>query len=186
MLKNRHSFRFLEIVFLVCFLLGIVAANLYGKGRLEQYGIINTCFIQQLKYVHVSKIDFLIYIISIRIPVIFLLLVLGMTSLYRIVHGAFLAWTGFAFGFLCVAAISNLGIGAVLLILGFLFPHYLFYGASYLITVHVQWRYHEAYAGKKIIEWIIVWSIILMLFLIGMITEAYINPLFYPLLLKYY
>lgn len=89
LLKNRHSFRFLEIVFLVCFLLGIVAANLYGKGRLEQYGIINTCFIQQLKYVHVSKIDFLIYIISIRIPVIFLLLVLGMTSLYRIVHGAF-------------------------------------------------------------------------------------------------
>lgn len=183
-LKKHHGIRFLEIIFLICFFLGIIAANLYGRGKLEQYGIINSYFIQQLKYVSVSKSDFLVYIISIRLPGMLLLLVLGMTSLYKAVHGVFLSWAGFSLGFLCVAAISNLGIAAVLLLLGFLFPHCLFYGASYLMTVRMQWKYHEAYTKRRIVEWGVLWSIILLLLLIGMITEAYINPLFYPALLK--
>lgn len=183
-MRRRHNVRYLEIIMLAFFAIGIVTANLYGKSRLNQYGLMNHYFIQQIKYVSVNKADFFVYILSVRIPVLLFLLVLGMTSLYKFIHGAFLAWTGFSFGFICVSAISNLGMGAVLLVLGFLFPQILFYALCYLLLVFMQWNYHEHDRKKKRMEWMILFGILLMLFSIGVITEAYVNPLFYPFLLK--
>ncbi|MDE7062259.1 MAG: stage II sporulation protein M, partial [Lachnospiraceae bacterium] len=173
---QKRKIRWFEMVFFLFFVLGIILANLFKESQMNQYGVINSYFIQQLKYIEIRGGDFLVYIISKRIPLLVFLCVLGMTALCRTVHGCFLAWAGFSLGFLCVAAIRNMGAGAVGLIMLSLFPHYLFYGAGYGILLHMQRQYQEDLRKRPRLEWCAVWGVVAMLFLLGMLSEAYINP----------
>lgn len=173
---RKRKLQLFEVLFFLFFLLGIILANLFKESQMNQYGVINSYFIQQLKYMQIHGGDFLVYILSKRLPVLLLLCILGMTVLYRTVHGCFLSWIGFSLGFLCVTAIRNLGAGAVGLILISLFPHYLLYGAGYGTLLHVQKQVQENCRRRSKVEWCAVWGIIGMLFLLGMLSEAYVNP----------
>ena len=48
-IRREKHLHLLEVLFLGCFVIGIIAANLYGRSRLQQYGILNDYFIQQIK-----------------------------------------------------------------------------------------------------------------------------------------
>lgn len=181
---QKRKLRLLEVLFFLFFLLGIILANLFQESQMNQYGVINSYFIQQLKYMQIHGGDFLVYILSKRLPVILLLCILGMTALHRTVHGCFLSWIGFTLGFLCVTAIRNLGAGAIGLILTSLFPHYLLYGAGYGMLLHVQRQYQEGGRRRTRVEWCALWGVIGMLFLLGMLSEAYINPSVFQFFLK--
>lgn len=174
--KQKRKIRWFEMIFFLFFVFGIILANLFKESQMNQYGVINSYFIQQLKYVEIRGGDFLVYIISKRLPLLILLCVLGMTALYRAVHGCFLGWAGFSLGFLCVAAIRNIGAGAVGLIVISLFPHYLFYGAGYGILLHTQRQYQEELRRRPRLEWCAVWGVIVLVFVLGMLSEAYVNP----------
>lgn len=176
MSTQKRKIRWFEMIFFLFFLLGIILANLFKESQMNQYGVINSYFVQQLKYIEIRGGDFLVYIISKRLPLLIFLCVLGMTVLYRAVHGCFLAWAGFSLGFLCVAAIRNMGAGAVGLIVLSLFPHYLFYGAGYGILLHMQRQYQENFRKRPRLEWCAIWGVIVMFFLLGMLSEAYVSP----------
>ena len=99
-IRREKHLHLLEVLFLGCFVIGIIAANLYGRSRLQQYGILNDYFIQQLKYITIEKHDYFIYVLSARAPVVLALIFFGMTPWYRVVNSIFLIWSGFSFGFL--------------------------------------------------------------------------------------
>ena len=61
-IRREKHLHLLEVLFLGCFVIGIIAANLYGRSRLQQYGILNDYFIQQLKYITIEKHDYFITI----------------------------------------------------------------------------------------------------------------------------
>ena len=126
-IRREKHLHLLEVLFLGCFVIGIVAANLYGRSRLQQYGILNDYFIQQLKYITIEKHDYFIYVLSARVPVVLALIFFGMTPWYRLVNSIFLIWSGFSFGFLCVMAIGNIGAGAIWLMIIALCPQFIFY-----------------------------------------------------------
>ena len=69
-IRREKHLHLLEVLFLGCFVIGIIAANLYGRSRLQQYGILNDYFIQQLKYITIEKHDYFIYVLSARAPVV--------------------------------------------------------------------------------------------------------------------
>lgn len=54
-IRREKHLHLLEVLFLGCFVIGIIAANLYGRSRLQQYGILNDYFIQQLKYITIEN-----------------------------------------------------------------------------------------------------------------------------------
>ena len=96
-IRREKHLHLLEVLFLGCFVIGIIAANLYGRSRLQQYGILNDYFIQQLKYITIEKHDYF-YLCTIRkstgCPCINFF---GMTPWYRVVNSIFLIWSGFFF-----------------------------------------------------------------------------------------
>lgn len=175
-LRREKHLHILEILFLSCFVIGIVAANLYGRSRLQQYGILNDYLIQQLKYITIEKHDYFIYVLTARLPVVLGLIFFGMTPWHRLVNGMFLIWSGFSFGFLCVMAISNLGAGAILLMVTALLPQFIFYVLGYWMLLRVEEKYQSGTEHAKMGEWLLLWGILLLLFFIGFLTEAYLNP----------
>ena len=175
-IRREKHLHLLEVLFLGCFVIGIIAANLYGRSRLQQYGILNDYFIQQLKYITIEKHDYFIYVLSARVPVVLTLIFFGMTPWYRVVNSIFLIWSGFSFGFLCVMAISNIGAGAIWLMMIALCPQFIFYVSGYLLLLKLEEKYQCGKEHGKLGEWILLWGIILLLFFIGFLTEAYLNP----------
>lgn len=172
---KQQKYLWIEIVFFASFTAGIVAANLFGQAKLEQTGILSTYFIQQFKYLTISKSDYLIYICGIRIPVVIFLLTFGMTMVYKLIHGGVMAWVGFSLGFVCVGAISNMGIRAIPVLLASVLPHYIFYGLGYAAMVRMQWNHHVAHQKKTMVEWVVLYAIVLVLFLLGILSETYIS-----------
>ena len=163
-IRREKHLHLLEVLFLACFVIGIIAANLYGRSRLQQYGILNDYFIQQLKYITIEKHDYFIYVLSARAPVVLALIFFGMTPWYRVVNSIFLIWSGFSFGFLCVMAISNIGAGAIWLMMIALCPQFIFYVSGYLLLLKLEEKYQCGKEHGKLGEWILLWGIILLLF----------------------
>ncbi len=109
-----------------------------------------------------------------------------MTPWYRVVNSIFLIWSGFSFGFLCVMAISNIGAGAIWLMMIALCPQFIFYVSGYLLLLKLEEKYQCGKEHGKLGEWILLWGIILLLFFIGFLTEAYLNPGMVHFVLKKY
>lgn len=174
--NQKKSYLPLEIVFFLSFLTGIVLANiLVAKGG-NQYDIVNSYFLQQLKQTKINRADYLFYVLEIRLPVILGILILGMTSLYAVVHYFFASWVGLSFGFLMVTSIMNLGLEKLPFIFMSMFPHDVLYLVVYLAIMKIQWEYHRGGIKRRIWEWITLWAILAMTFLIGILMEVYISP----------
>ena len=84
---------------------------------------------------------------------------------------AFLAWTGFSSGMLLSMAVLSMGIkGSILCIVGIL-PQFLLYIPAYMVIIWYSYTYPQN-------RWNTQKSIFLGLtMLVGIILEAYINPI---------
>ena len=181
--KRVSSIKWLEYIFFGSFLLGIILANLCGKDSLEQFGIFNTYYLKQFQYAKILDSDLLAYIMEIRVPILGMLILTGMTSFWYPLQILFVGWNGGILGFLCVSGIMNLGVGAILLMGTALFPQYIFYVLMYLILLKTFSQYHDpkevCYTGQRTQKrfWLLVVAgLIAAIFLIGLLSEAYINP----------
>lgn len=181
--KRISRMKCLEYIFFGSFLLGIVFANLCGKENLGQFGIFNTYFLKQFQYAKIQDTDLLAYILETRVPVLIILILSGMTSFWYPLQILFVVWNGGIFGFLCVSGIMNLGAGAILMMGTALFPQYIFYVVMYLILLKTFSQIHApkevVYGGSKESNrlWLLfVSGLVLAIFMIGIMAEAYINP----------
>ncbi|MGN0341317.1 MAG: stage II sporulation protein M [Roseburia sp.] len=173
---HNKNYLLLEIDFFLFFLTGIILANIYQSSVANHYGIVNSYFLQQLKQTRIDRADYLFYVLEIRLPVLLGILILGMTSVYAIVHFLYVSWFGVSFGFLVVTSIMNLGLDKVLFILMSVFPHGIFYLLVYVGILHLQWQYHRDTHRRRLREWMVLWILMGMTFLIGVLLEVYISP----------
>jgi hypothetical protein len=181
--KRVSGIKWLEYIFFVSFLIGIILANLFGKDNLGQFGIFNTYFLKQFQYAKIQDGDLLAYIMEVRTPILFILILTGMTGFWYPLQMIFVVWNGGILGFLCVSGIMNLGPGAILLMGTALFPQYIFYVFMYLVLLKT---FNQIHSPKDVIYgsakeskrfWILfVAGIVIAIFLLGLLSEAYINP----------
>lgn len=61
-----------------------------------------------------------------------------------------------------------------------------FYVSGYLLLLKLEEKYQCGKEHGKLGEWILLWGIILLLFFIGFLTEAYLNPGMVHFVLKKY
>lgn len=181
--KKMSSIKWLEYIFFGSFFLGIILANLCGKDSLEQFGVFNTYYLKQFQYAKIMDSDLLAYIMEIRVPILGMLILTGMTSFWYPLQILFVVWNGGILGFLCVSGIMNLGVGAILLMGTALFPQYIFYVLMYLILLKTFSQLHDqkevCYMGQRTQKrfWLLVVAgLIVAIFLLGLLSEAYINP----------
>lgn len=173
-----------EIVYFAAFFFGILLANLLGVEQLKQYGILNEYFLNQLLYASVNQNDLLFYIAENRGLIFLLLLTFGVTKFGIPVHFIFIVWNGFSFGIAMVSVIVNFGFKGILILCAFLLPQYLFYIPLYFMLFFFSNHWmnvnrkdkHMQQMFTKTVWAIFFFGVMILLFVIGIMTESYMNP----------
>ena len=160
---------------LAAFFAGIIIANLWGSELLVTYGIFNTYFLNQFASANINYDKLLYEILCIRGKEIAALLIL---EHFWTAKGVLLlseCLLGVSFGILLVVAIANFGaVGPVSVFCG-VFPQWLFYLSGGLLFFFMQIRKEDGRQGKAG-EMVAGYLLCLLLFILGILAEVYINP----------
>ena len=160
------------------FLTGIIYANLMSKDYIASMGIFSELFLSQYTQAEIDVMEFMWYVIRVRVLPLVLVAALGCTRLRKGIAGGFLAWTGFCAGMIMTSAVLKMGVKGVILCLIALMPHFLFYAAGYIVLLWYLFTYPEA-------RWNLSKTVCIALFLIvGILLECYVNPIIMELFLK--
>lgn len=160
------------------FLIGIVYANLISKDYIASIGIFSDFFLSQYSQAEIDVMEYMWYIIRVRVIPLALVAALGCTRIRKGIVGGFLAWTGFCAGMIMTSAVLKMGVKGLILCLIALTPHFLFYAAGYLVLLWYLFTYPEA-------RWNLAKTVSMALFIaVGVLLECYVNPIIMELFLK--
>lgn len=176
------------------FVAGIFAANLMGREAVSNAGVLNDYFIEKFQYAQVNGENLLFYIMRERLPLLLLLFLLLFTS-FGVLGGVFaLGWQGFSVGFMLSTGIAKYGVKGMVLVLGGLFPQYLFYFPVYLLYCSLAVSLRQQLRGegngaspdRKVLYGmgLLALAILLAMFAAGIFLESYINPVVLKNILK--
>lgn len=176
------------------FAVGILLANMMGREAVSNAGILNDYFVEKFQYTEVSGENLFFYIIGERAPLVLLLLMLTLTTFGMVGGILMLSWQGFSVGFMLSTAIAKYGVKGILLVLGGLFPQYLFYLPVYILycylTNYLRLRWSKDRIGNGsdrgyiLGAWLVSAAGLLLLFVAGIFLESYMNPLILKKILK--
>lgn len=163
---------------LVGFLTGIIYGNVFAKEYILSMGIFDEYLLSQYSGLNVRIEEYIWYIIRVRIvPVIFLIFA-GCTKYKKIASSVFIVWTGFSFGLILTSAIIRLQIKGIIVCLISILPHFICYIGGYLMLLIYYMTYpNSRWTTMKTFSFILFW-------LLGVISECYINPGLIELVIK--
>lgn len=174
---------------LLAFLAGILLANLSGKELLTNFGILNAYYLEQYT-AHGIDCDRLFCIVLLeRMKAVLAIVILGKLVRGRNLFFIVESILGAMFGFLLAAAVTNLGLSGMAVMLGAMFPQWLFYQAD--IFLYTKYRQEiettVRYGRTEAKKWMASVGVFLMFaitFLLGVLTESYLNPYLLDKILK--
>lgn len=107
-----------------------------------------------------------------------------------------LDWQGFSVGFMLSTAIAKYGMKGIFLVLGSLFPQYLFYFPVYILCCYLASYLRQRMRQDRIGNgsdrgyiygaWLTAAVGILLIFLAGVFLESYVNPTILKKILKFF
>lgn len=165
--KGKHI---LILIFFTGLCLGVIYANWKLDTFLEQKGVFQTFFLSEYARITVQKKEYLFYLLKIRLIPLILLLALSGSRYRKPVGMIWLAGNSFLLGLLFVTAVLQRGIAGIVICLIGGFPQWCFYAPATLLLVWMDYRYPEVRWNKT------KGFVLLMTFAIGILTEAYVNP----------
>ena len=151
MIKNQS--RVVILIYMIGFLLGIVYMNMSGGEYISSMGIFNRYFAEQFQKADIKGVQYLGYLVRLRVLPAIILALIGTTRFRRIGSTVFLVWTGILCGVYFTCAVMNHGVSGVLFCVVGLLPHmacYLFaYGILFMTIFFYpkkQWNYEKTIA----------------------------------------
>lgn len=151
MIKNQS--RVVILIYMIGFLLGIVYMNMSAGEYISSMGIFNRNFAEQFQKTDIKGVQYLGYLVRLRVLPAIILALIGMTRFRRIGSTVFLVWTGILCGVYFTCAVMNHGVSGVLFCVVVLLPHmacYLFaYGILFMTIFFYpkkQWNYEKTIA----------------------------------------
>ena len=173
-------------VVLASFLGGILLANLLDRQLLVTYGILNDYYLSRYTYQSIDRNQLFCCVWMERCKAAFLIFLLGHALPRRVFPGLLQGVVAAGFGFLAVVAIFNLGMPGIVICLGGLLPQWLFYLAA--MAVYLEER-REGLPGSIRREWpayLLRVLLILILFMLGILAESYLNPVLLGYILNFF
>ena len=167
------------LIYMIGFLLGIVYVNMVSGEYIYSVGIFNRNFADQFQKADLEGLQYLVYLIRLRIMPAIILAIIGTTRFRRIGSVMFLVWTGMLCGVYFTCAVMNRGVGGVLLCVAGLLPHmvcYLFAYGIMLMTIFFYPQKHWNY--EKTIAFCLA-------ICMGIALEYKANPILVKLILKW-
>lgn len=151
MMKNQS--KVVILIYMIGFLLGIVYMNMSAGEYISTIGIFNRNFAEQFQKADIEGVQYLGYLVRLRVLPAVMLVMIGTTHFRRIGLSVFLVWTGILCGVYFTCAVMNRGVSGVLLCVAGLLPHMLCYLFAYgilLMTIFFypkkQWNYEKTIA----------------------------------------
>ena len=151
MIKNQS--RVVILIYMIGFLLGIVYMNMSAGEYISSMGIFNRNFAEQFQKADIKEVQYLGYLVRLRVLPAIILALIGTTRFRRIGSTVFLVWTGILCGVYFTCAVMNHGVSGVLFCMVGLLPHmvcYLFaYGILFMTIFFYpkkQWNYEKTIA----------------------------------------
>lgn len=151
MIKNQS--RVVILIYMIGFLLGIVYMNMSAGEYISSMGIFNRNFAEQFQKTDIDGVQYLGYLVRLRVLPAIILALIGTTRFRRIGSAVFLVWTGMLCGVYFTCAVMNHGVSGVLFCVVGLLPHmacYLFAYGILLMTIFFypkkQWNYEKTIA----------------------------------------
>lgn len=168
--------------FLICFLAGIILANLLGTDTFQKNGNLTRYYLQQFRYSSIQSKELLWHVGCQRLILILLLLAFSLLPKGKTVHWVFIAWCGFAYGYFCVLLISACEAKGLLLCLVALFPHFCAYIPAYLGMVQLSERRRDQSPWQRLASI----GVVLVLMILGILLESYANPVILQKVLSFF
>lgn len=168
--------------FLLCFLVGIILANLLGADSFQKNGNLTRYYLQQFQYSNIQSEELLWHVGCRRLILILLLLAFSLLPKGKTVHWVFIAWCGFAYGYFCVLLISAFEAKGLILCLVALCPHFFAYIPAYLGMVQLSERRRDQSSWQRLASV----SVVLVLMIIGILLESYTNPVILQKVLNFF
>lgn len=112
MIKNQS--RVVILIYMIGFLLGIVYMNMSAGEYISSMGIFNRNFAEQFQKADIKGVQYLGYLVRLRVLPAIILALIGMTRFRRIGSTVFLVWTGILCGVYFTCAVMNHGVSGVL------------------------------------------------------------------------
>lgn len=176
-----------KITIAAVFIMGIILGTFlcgqiigYSSDKINIYG---NFVIRTLKYENISSMNLLKYIAAYRIKEFIIIVVISMTYVKSVLYGIYAGYVGIRLAVL----ISTLTIMnkkmAVLWFLLLNMPHMILYviAVVWLINTSMDEGGEQIIRGRKISR-LKIWSIICILYALGILSEVFINPILINLL----
>ena len=112
MIKNQS--RVVILIYMIGFLLGIVYMNMSVGEYISSMGIFNRNFAEQFQKADIKGVQYLGYLVRLRVLPAIILALIGTTRFRRIGSTVFLVWTGILCGVYFTCAVMNHGVSGVL------------------------------------------------------------------------
>lgn len=176
-----------KLYIIAVFMFGIISGTFlcgqiigYSADKVNIYG---NFVIRTLKYENISSINLFKYIFSYRIKELIVIAVISMTYIKSTLYGVYAAYVGIRFAVLMsMLTIMNKHM-AILWFLLLNMPHTILYAIAiiWIINTSIEGKKEQFIHGKRI-HIRKVWFLILLLYFIGILAEAFVNPILIGLL----
>lgn len=165
------------------FFAGILTANLWGKELLTTYGIFNTYFLNQYAYAKIDYDKLLYELLWFRGKEIAAVLVLERFFPAKAVLLLLECLLGVSFGILMVVAIANFGAAGIVPVLSGVLPQWIFYLAGGVLFFSIRIK-EEPYLRNGTPGIFAGYVLCLLFFILGILSEVYVNPVLCQQILK--
>lgn len=175
------------LIFLA-FLAGIVLANLSGKEVLAGYGILNEYYLNRYSWRALDCDRLFCTVFVERLKAVILLVLLERLIRGRIYILSILSIFAMGIGYLMTVAIVNLGVRGILVIVGGIFPQWIFYLLAIVMYGRIRIEQEcAAYRISRLKEFsaqALVRVLTLVLVFLGILAESYLNPILFDKIVK--
>ncbi len=170
-MKIQQRKRFITVLYMAGFLIGIFYANLVERKYMTANGIFSEYFLSQYIAIDVEAEEYMLYVMKTRLLPLVCLFIAAQTKFKKVAVMCCILWTGFSSGMLIVASVLQLGAKGILLCLIGITPHFVFYIMAYLV---ILW-----YLGNSPVS---TWNrgksvFVVLTMALGILTEVYVNPI---------
>lgn len=159
-------------LFCVIFFLSVLGMLLSGKAFIMQSTMFSVKELRFLSQQSIESNQLLLYVLRERYWVIPCMLLASTTDWGKAVGYLLCGWYGMGFGMLMGVMLHRYGLGGVFLLIGSLFPQYLFYVPAFVIGIRLM-KSKRKMERRYLLRFLTLEVIILL----GSIAESYVNPI---------
>ncbi|MFI3212661.1 MAG: hypothetical protein R3Y24_04900 [Eubacteriales bacterium] len=182
--KRNLTVSFFFFLFGISFLVGIAMVFLWEDEFINHDSFLRAELMESINGLEVDFSKMLYLCIQNRLVKIIFLMILSFTNIGGMILCVVTSWMGCLAGMLLEILSLRYGLKGILLFIAGVFPQFIFYSVAYIGLINTRkkiWKeyYDTSYYGgiksSKLKQWMKI-VLVLVVFILGIITEVYINP----------